>query len=937
MSPPPSSGHRRPLADRIDDRGERILRIAFLLLGALVLCAIVGGHATGQAEASRMAIRYLMFAVALAAYLVLRRWGVGPAVRLFLFSATSVILAQSLAVSGVRTPVLLALPAILMLSGWFLGRKEAFALGALAGAGVAAMMLLEHAGQLVAQPREILDYGWALLVVIPISSVMGVHAHGRFLGQLDLAEEGARRLQRELGARYRSEERMRATLESTPNVAIQWCERHGRVRYWNHASELLFGWTAREAVGRPIGELMLDAEGAARFVEALHEVEARGRCVGPAEYRARRKDGRDAWVSATLFAIPGEEGVPYFVCMGIDVTERKLAESALRSSNESLRLINQLSSRVHEMHDVEAILRGAIDAVVDVTRAPRVVTYMFEPDGVHLRLIASHGFDPEYERLAARVDVRTSWSGCALEQRRPLMASDIAREPRFAPAVREALLARGLRSGVVIPLVAHDAPLGCVALFYPREAPADGVAAMETFEAVARTLSMAIANARHVAHLHHQARHDQLTGLPNRAALHEAFSALAPALPGRLRPAVMLLDLDRFKEINDTLGHHIGDRLLSALSRRLAATLGSAGATTCRLGGDEFAVLLHDVDSAEEALARARAIRDALAQPFEVDGMMLKAGASIGVALYPAHGADSHALLRAADVAMYRAKTRALGVCLYDRESDTHSPERLALVTDLNDAIARGELLLHYQPKLDLRSGAVAGVEALVRWNHPRLGLLAPGQFIHLAEASEVIHAFTRAVLDQAMGDCATLRRRGLYLPVALNLSARNLVDDRCVQEIERLIGEHGLAYEDIELEITETAIMHDPTQVARLLGRLDRRGVGLAIDDFGTGYSSLAHLKRLPLDSLKVDRTFVRDMTGDEQDAAIVRSTIALAHSLGMRAIAEGVEDERTLQALRTMGCDMAQGYYIGKPMPLADLFDWLAARSTEAAIEGG
>ncbi len=284
---------------------------------------------------------------------------------------------------------------------------------------------------------------------------------------------------------------------------------------------------------------------------------------------------------------------------------------------------------------------------------------------------------------------------------------------------------------------------------------------------------------------------------------------------------------------------------------------------------------------------------------------------------------------------MYHAKVNGLGASLYDRGSDTHSPERLALIGDLGDAITRGELVLHYQPKLDLRTGKVAGVEALVRWRHPKLGLLYPASFIQLAEASEVIHPFTRAVLDLAMNDCARMRRLGLDQTVALNLSARNLVDDRCVRDVEQLIQAHGLRPEDIELEITETTIMHDPAQVAALLDRLDRRGVGLAIDDFGTGYSSLAHLKRLPVDFLKVDRSFVRDMATDEQDALIVRSTITLAHSLGIQVIAEGVEDAATADALRALGCDMIQGYHLSRPLPLEELLQWLAARAGERVVE--
>ncbi len=781
-------------AEMIDDRGAAILRAALLLTAGLVVFGILGGIVLDQGDPSQMRARILMLGMALVALAVLREWGVGAAVRLFLFGGVGLATIYSLDSGGLRNPVLLGLAPLLVLAGWFLGRREAFFLGAVAAAGVVTMAYLEHAGLLVSDRRNMFDYLWTLVIVVPVSSLIGIYAHSRFLRELAGSRSGAKRLT----------------------------------------------------------------------------------------------------------------------------------------------LINQLSSQVHGLRDVEAILRGSIEAIAGATGAPRVIGYLCEPDGRHARLVASHGFDTEFLRACARLEIAASWAGTALEKRRPLFTRNIAAEPRFAPVARQALVANGLRAGVVIPL--HDAtdPLGFVALFYPsRDLPFDEEAEMKTLDSVSRTLSMAIVSARHVEHLRHQARHDALTGLPNRASLHEAFDELfAKARPGQ-RPAVMLLDLDRFKEVNDTLGHHMGDHLLAALSRRLAASVGLSGALTCRLGGDEFAVLLHHVDTVETALMRARTIGDALSQPFDLDGMSLKVGASIGVAVYPDHGNDSHELLRAADVAMYRAKTGSLGASLYDRNTDTHSPARLAMITDLGDAIGRGELLLHYQPKLDLRTGWIAGFEALVRWRHPKHGLLYPGSFLSLAETSELIHPFTHAVLDAAMRDCAALRRKKLFQPIALNLSARNLVDDRCVEDIGQLIRTHGLDYADIELEITETAIMHDPAFVARLLHDLDSRGVGLAIDDFGTGYSSLAHLKRLPLGALKVDRSFVRGMTTDEHDAAIVRSTIALAHSLGMEVTAEGVENEATERMLRAMGCDMIQGFHVGEPMPLDALVAWIDARESQPSAE--
>jgi PAS domain S-box-containing protein len=480
---------------------------------------------------------------------------------------------------------------------------------------------------LVPLPRSVMDYWLVMLLVIPVSSVMGVHAHGRFLHQLEAVNTGARRLEDELSARQRSEARMRATLENTPNVAIQWYDSDGRVLYWNRASESLFGWSARDAAGVHLGELFMSPDEADAAIELMRGLEPGAGCHGPEEFRVRRRDGGTRWVSSTIFAIPGNSGVPSYVCMDVDVTERKRTEAALTARNESLRLLSELSSRVYAVSDIPSILRAAIDVVRAVTRASGVLTYLIERDGTHLQLVAQQGLDDEYARIAARVKLSESWSRHGIEQRRPLVTQDIRAEPDFNPAIRTALTERGLGSGIVMPLLDNDTPLGCIALFYPPGAiSGSGQVEMETFEAVSRTLSMAIANARRLEQLRHQACHDSLTGLPNRIALHEEFARLT--LGGGARPSMMLLDLDRFKDVNDTLGHHIGDQLLCALSQRLSETVGFAEALTCRLGGDEFAVLLHDAGSAEQALARASAIREALVRPFDVDAGARAAGAA---------------------------------------------------------------------------------------------------------------------------------------------------------------------------------------------------------------------------------------------------------------------------------------------------------------------
>ncbi len=414
--------------------------------------------------------------------------------------------------------------------------------------------------------------------------------------------------------------------------------------------------------------------------------------------------------------------------------------------------------------------------------------------------------------------------------------------------------------------------------------------------------------------------------------LHAEFAERVARHAGAVT-ALFLLDLDRFKEVNNTLGHHVGDRLLTGIGSRIAENLADRDALACRLGGDEFAILLTGLADEAEPVALARRFSEALRRPFSIQGMALRVGASIGVALHPAHGETSHELLRAADVAMYQAKKRGTGVAVYDRNFDDHSPERLALAVELAHAAENGELVLHYQPKIDVATRRIAGFEALVRWRNARLGLLYPADFIHLAEMNEVIHPFTLAVLNLALADKRRLRALGHAQAVAINLSARNLLDNQFAYKLQQAIETAGVPYGEIELELTETALMQDSDSCAAMLRHIAALGIAIAVDDFGTGYSSLAYLRQLPLTALKIDRSFVIGMRDNSQDAIIVRSTVALAHNLGLGVTAEGVEDARTLDQLREMGCDQAQGYYLSRPLPLDELIAWLNAYTAEAA----
>jgi diguanylate cyclase (GGDEF)-like protein/PAS domain S-box-containing protein len=430
-----------------------------------------------------------------------------------------------------------------------------------------------------------------------------------------------------------------------------------------------------------------------------------------------------------------------------------------------------------------------------------------------------------------------------------------------------------------------------------------------------------------------QAFSDHLTGLPNRALLHDRTEQ-AIRLAGRhgLVAALLLLDLDRFKEVNDTLGHHHGDLLLQQVAERLHGSLRDSD-TVARLGGDEFAVLLPGVASVQDATAVADKLSAAIEAPFTVDGLTLDVDASIGVAAYPDHGAGANELLQRADVAMYAAKAAHLSYVVYDPGMDRHSPRRLGLLGQLRRALTAGELVVHYQPKADVRSGRIVGVEALVRWQHPEYGLLGPGEFVPLAETTGLIRPLTSYVLEAALRQCHAWLDAGRDLSVAVNLSTRCLLDLALPDQIIELLNDTALAPERLVLEITESSIMTDPARALEILNRLHALGVQLAIDDFGTGYSSMAYLKSLPVQELKVDRSFVQHLRESQSDAVIVRSTVDLGHNLGLRVVAEGVEDKATLAELASLGCDSVQGYYLAKPMPAAELVAWLAAQPQPAA----
>ncbi len=463
--------------------------------------------------------------------------------------------------------------------------------------------------------------------------------------------------------------------------------------------------------------------------------------------------------------------------------------------------------------------------------------------------------------------------------------------------------------------------------FAVSDSVVDYLLLLQTREAAlaqARTLADSLRES--AAELSRQALHDELTGLPNRRLLAERFEqALSEQGPGS-STGLLVMDLDGFKRINDTFGHQYGDVLLTQVGARLSGRLRD-GDTLARLGGDEFAVLLPAIGSLAAALRLAATIRRAFEAPFTVAGLELEVDASVGVVLSGEHGQAADTLLRHADTAMYTAKANGGGIAAYKPENDANSARRLVLQGELRRAIQHRHLTLHYQPKVSVRTGEMLGAEALVRWQHPTRGMIPPVDFIPVAEHSGLIGPLTRHILDMALGQVRAWADEGRTVPVAVNISTRNLLDEGLCVQVADLLAQHRVPAGHLVLEVTESALMTDVEKAKRVLQELAALGVGISIDDFGAGYTSLGYLTTLPISELKVDRSFIDAMTCDRRSRLVVQSVITLGHNLGLTVVAEGVETEQTLEMLARMGCDSVQGYHLGRPLPASAFGAWTQA----------
>ena len=621
--------------------------------------------------------------------------------------------------------------------------------------------------------------------------------------------------------------------------------------------------------------------------------------------------------------------------------------AALSQRYSSLQLLYDFTRMVGASVRAEAVMDEVLAEARKLLRAGRAEVVLVD------RLTGSAGHrlrnEDQAERAAARSDAPRpgelkTGDGAGLEETwvwrevvengHPVVIPRTTRDARKL----EYLDRLEVRDCIAAPLRAEDGVVGIIMV-------ADRLGEVSTFDdedvqlfaTLANHASVAFENGRLVEQLRreaderrHEALHDPLTGLPNRSLfIQRVVEATRSSTAGEEErsAAVMLMDLDRFKEVNDTLGHHNGDLLLREVAVRLTQVLRRRD-TVARLGGDEFAVLLPDLGSVDEAHQTALRIAEALRRPFSIDELSLDVGVSIGIAICPEHGDDAATLLQRADVAMYEAKAGRDAVALYSPERDNYSPKRLALAAELRHFVEQGDLLVYHQPKARLSDGVVTGTEALVRWRHPEYGLLGPDEFIPMAEHSGLISPLTTHVLRVALAQCREWNDAGHFIGVSVNLAVRSLLDTELPADIESLLAEAGVSPDRLTLEITESGVMADPSRTIKVLERLSSIGVKLSVDDFGTGYSSLSYLQRLPVQEVKIDRSFVFRMATDANDATIVQSIIELGHNLGLCTVAEGVEDQMVWDRLRAMGCDEAQGYYLSRPVPASAVTRWLEER---------
>jgi diguanylate cyclase (GGDEF)-like protein/PAS domain S-box-containing protein len=768
-----------------------------------------------------------------------------------------------------------------------------------------------------------------LVITLLLSGLVGSFATSTRRAQRIAAAmtEDLRKSQAELAE---SQQRTQKLIETLPNPVF-FKGLDGRYLGVNQAWEQFFGTPREQIVGKTVRELYPHDPAVAQRLAVMDDVlwQTPGTQVYETPITLAGGAHRDVIYYKATFTGPDGK-VAGLIGNIIDVTEQKRAERRLRMEHAVTRVLAEAES-------TQAGLKGVMRAICEAEGWDCARVYLIDEHAGVLRFSEAWGIDHEgvtnfIERTRDMVFAPgQGLAGRAWQTGEPVWSGDISADPR---AIRRFSSSYGMRGAFVLPLVSAGKTLGVVA-FASRVVRQPDARLLEAAGVVGSQVGQFLIRKQAEDAVRFIATHDALTKLPNRVMFAQRLEhALSQAARHGRRLAVLFIDLDRFKIINDTLGHDVGDALLREVARRLSESL-RASDTVARLGGDEFVVLLEELSDPMYVTAVAHKLLAALAQPVILEAREYHVTASIGASAYPDDSADAQALLKNADIAMYRAKEQGRNTFqFYSAQLNLHTVERLTLESGLRRALERDELRLHFQPQVELRSGRITGVEALVRWQHPEHGLLAPGRFIGIAEETGLIVPIGNWVLQAACDAHREWARRGLPpLRVSVNLSARQFAHDNLIRDIRSLMGGGGFGAGRLELEITESMVMRDPDRVVALLRELRQIGVRVSIDDFGTGHSSLAYLKRFPVDSLKIDHSFIAGVPDDLGDVAITHAVIGMAHNLGMKVIAEGVETKVQRDFLAAQGCDEYQGYFFSAPLSAEETLALLSPPARKSA----
>ena len=734
---------------------------------------------------------------------------------------------------------------------------------------------------------------------------------------------------------------LRATLDYTPHVAVQWFDREGRVRYWNKASTNLFGWSAEEAMGRTLDEIGLCTPAQGRnFTDVLEKIEHKGHARDPSEIAFFHKDGSSGIINFTLFPIPAPSGEPYFACMVVDVTAHREAEMRLGRLNRVYAVLSNINALLVRIKNRQELIDEACRIAVEhggfgvvwvgqVNRAAERVDSVAwaGADGWEFRAIeaASRGTLQGGSGLLAR----------CIRDKRPAVESDMSTQHWPMGARRRRAVELGYRSVIILPLIVNGEVAGLFGMM-AKETDFFTEEEVRLLMDLAGDVAFALEVMEKENRINYLAYYDSLTGLPNRTLLMDRLGQLVHAAAQHdTKLALIVVDIRRFRFVNESLGRQCGDQLLRELAQRLQQSWHQADHVG-RILGDRFALALSDFgNEAELVHAIEQSIMGALKAPFMMGDREVTVSVSAGVAVYAEDGADVDTLFKNAEAALKQAKAAGESYLFYQPRMNARMAETLLLENHMWRALDKEQFVLHYQPKVELAGERLAGFEALIRWNDPDSGLVAPGGFIPIIEETGMIVEAGLWAMRRVLRDQALWRQHGLQPPrVAVNVSAIQLRRKDFTGQVRALLAEAASGEHGLDLEITESLLMDDMEGCIAKLKALRDLGVNIAIDDFGTGYSSLAYLSRLPVNALKIDRSFIEGMLRSSENMSIVASIISLAHALKMKVIAEGVETQEQLNMLRSLACDEIQGFLISVPVAAESVVDMLRERAALVVV---